>query len=67
VIGLLLGIPLAIGAGKLIGSQLFAVSMWDPLALSVAAGSLALCAFVAALIPAMRAATISPLDALRAE
>jgi ABC-type antimicrobial peptide transport system permease subunit len=67
VIGLLLGIPLAIGAGKLIGSQLFAVSMWDPLALSVAAGSLALCAFVAALIPAMRAATISPLDALRTE
>ena len=51
-IGLLLGVPLAVGAGRLISRQLYGVSFWDPLALAVAAGSLALCALVAALIPA---------------
>lgn len=66
-IGLLLGIPLAIGAGKLIASQLWGVKAWDPLALAVAAVSLGACAFIASIIPALRAAAISPMDALRAE
>ncbi|HEV2289273.1 MAG TPA: ABC transporter permease [Candidatus Acidoferrales bacterium] len=65
--GLLLGLPLAIGAGKLIASQLFAVSSWDPLALGVATSALALCSFIAAIIPAARAASISPMTALRVE
>jgi predicted permease len=67
VIGLGLGLPLAIGAGRLISSQLYGVSSWDPVALSVAASGLALCAFVATIIPATRAASISPMDALRIE
>ena len=66
-IGLLLGLPLAVGAGRLIAAQLYGVSFWDPLALAVAAGSLALCALVAALMPARRAASISPMRALRTE
>ena len=66
-IGLLLGIPLAIGAGKLIAARLYGVSAWDPTALSVATVSLAACAFAAAIIPALRAAAISPMDALRVE
>ncbi|HMF98387.1 MAG TPA: ABC transporter permease [Vicinamibacterales bacterium] len=66
-IGLILGLPLAVGAGRLIAAQLYGVSFWDPLALSVAAGSLGLCALVAALIPAARAASISPMNALRTE
>jgi predicted permease len=65
--GLLLGLPLAIGAGRLIASGLYGVSSWDPLALTVAASALALCSFVAAIIPAMRAASISPMTALRVE
>ena len=65
--GLLLGLPLAVGAGRLISSQLYQVSFWDPLALSVAACALAFCSFFAAVIPANRAASISPVDALRAE
>ena len=67
VIGLLLGLPLAVGAGRLIAAQLYGVSFWDPFALAVAAGSLAVCAFFAAIIPAGRAASISPVRALRAE
>jgi predicted permease len=65
--GLILGLPLAIGAGRLISSQLYGVSSWDPLALMVAASALAASAFVAAIIPASRAASISPMNALRNE
>jgi len=67
VIGLLLGLPLAVGAGRLISAQLYGVSSWDPFALSVAGGALAICAFFASIIPALRAASISPVDALRVE
>jgi predicted permease len=66
-LGLLLGVPLAVGAGRLISAQLYGVSFWDPLALTIAAGSLAACAFFAAIIPATRAASISPVRALRTE
>lgn len=67
LLGLLIGVPLATGAGRLISAQLYGVSSWDPIALTVAGITLALCAFVAAIIPARRAASISPLDALRTE
>ena len=67
VLGLLLGLPLAVGAGRLISAQLYGVSSWDPFALTVSASALAICAFFAALIPASRAAGISPMNALRTE
>jgi predicted permease len=67
LVGLILGLPLAIGAGRLISAQLYGVSSWDPLALTVAAGALAVCSFFAAIIPANRAASISPMNALRIE
>ena len=67
VVGLGLGLPLAVIAGRLISNQLYGVSFWDPLALSIAAGSLAVCSLLAAIIPASVAASISPMNALRAE
>ncbi len=67
IIGLLIGVPLAVAAGRLIAAQLYGVEFWDPLALTIAAGALALCAFIAAIIPAGRAASISPMSALRTE
>jgi predicted permease len=67
LIGLLLGLPLAVGAGRLISAQLYGISSWDPPALSVATTSLAICSFFAAIIPASRAASISPMNALRME
>ncbi len=67
LVGLGLGLPLAIGAGRLISAQLYGVSSWDPLALTVAAVALAICSFFAAMIPANRAASISPMNALRIE
>jgi predicted permease len=65
--GLGLGLPLAVGAGYLLSAQLYGVQFWDPLALGVGAVSLATSAFVAAIIPARRAASISPIQALRTE
>jgi ABC-type antimicrobial peptide transport system permease subunit len=65
--GLIVGLPLAVGAGRLISAQLYGVSYWDPAALSIAALSLATSAFFAAIIPASRAASISPNEALRSE
>ncbi len=67
LIGLGLGLPMAVGAGKLISAQLYGVSIYDPPALSLSAISLAVCAFVAAIIPAARAASISPMTALRTD
>jgi len=65
--GLALGIPLAVASGRLIQAQLYGVSNWDPVALGVAVGALALCASVAAIIPARRASSIPAVEALRVE
>jgi ABC-type lipoprotein release transport system permease subunit len=45
---------------------LYLVRFWDPAAIAFASATLALAALVAALIPAMKAAGISPTTALRA-
>lgn len=65
--GLILGLPLAVGAGRMLSAELYGVSSWDPYALGVAAGALAASSFLAAMIPANRAASISPMEALRIE
>jgi ABC-type antimicrobial peptide transport system permease subunit len=46
---------------------LYGVTFWDPAAIGVAAASLALAAFIAAIVPAVRAAAIAPMRALRVE
>jgi len=66
-IGLALGVPIAIGAGRLMSSQLYEVRSYDPLALAIAILALALCAFLASIIPAQRAAAVDPVQAMRTE
>jgi ABC-type antimicrobial peptide transport system permease subunit len=65
--GLLIGVPLAVAAGRAITDQLYQVKFWDPPAIGFASTTLAIAALVAALIPAAKAARISPMSALRAE
>ena len=66
-IGLALGIPAAIGAGRLMKDQLFGVKPWDPVMLMFATLLLALAAVLASVIPARRAAGVEPMVALRNE
>lgn len=66
-IGLGLGIPLALLAGKLMKDQLFGVRPWDPAMLAGATVLLALAALVASAVPARRAAGVEPMVALRNE
>ncbi|HEY3938188.1 MAG TPA: ABC transporter permease [Bryobacteraceae bacterium] len=66
-IGLALGIPAAIGAGKLMTDQLFSVEPWDPVRLTLATLPLCVAALLASVIPASRAASVEPMLALRNE
>ncbi len=66
-IGLALGVPSAIAAGKLMTDQLFGVKPWDPGMLMLATVLLCGAAFLASLIPASRAAGVEPMAALRNE
>ena len=67
VIGLAIGIPASIGCARLIASQLYQVKGWDPLVLTGSVLALALCALVASMVPARRAAAVNPVTALRVE
>jgi len=65
--GLLLGIPLALAAGRFLGRQLYGINQYDPMIIASAILVLGFSALMAALIPAFRASSISPLQALRAD
>ncbi len=67
VIGLLIGIPVSIGCARLIASHLYQVKGWDPLVLGGAVAALGLCALLASIVPARRAAAVNPVTALRVE
>jgi ABC-type antimicrobial peptide transport system permease subunit len=66
-IGLAIGIPVTILGGRVMASQLFGVKPHDPLVLSITTAVLAAAAFIAAVIPARRAANTEPMLALRTE
>jgi predicted permease len=65
--GLAFGIPASLYAGHLMKSLLYQVSGFDPQALVGASVLLGMCAGLAAFIPALRAASIDPMRALRNE
>jgi ABC-type antimicrobial peptide transport system permease subunit len=67
VVGLVLGLPLTFAAGRFLGHQLYGMNPYDPFVVLTAIAALGLSAFLASLIPAVRASRISPAEALRAE
>ena len=67
MIGLLIGIPVSVACARLIAAQLYHVKGWDPLVLAGAVVALGLCALLASIIPAQRAASVNPVQALRVE
>jgi ABC-type antimicrobial peptide transport system permease subunit len=67
LIGIALGVLGALASGRIVRSMLVDVSATDPIALGTAAATLGMVAISAALLPALRALRIRPLDALRIE
>jgi predicted permease len=67
VVGVLLGVPIAIAASRGLHSMLFEVTSVDPLSLLTTAVVLSLVATIAAFIPARRATQVDPIVALRYE
>jgi ABC-type antimicrobial peptide transport system permease subunit len=66
-IGLAIGMPAAIFAGRFMATMLYNVRPWDPTVLAATTVILAIAAFLAAAIPAQRAASVEPMTALRIE
>jgi len=65
VLGLALGLPVALALGRLVESQLFGIKSADPAIYAGASLALVLVAALSGWIPSSRAARIDPIDALR--
>jgi len=66
-LGTVVGLAAAVGAGMLMRSLLFGVKAWDARTLIAVAGVLFGSAMLASYLPARRAASVNPTEALRAE
>ena len=66
-LGLAIGIPVALLGGHLMASQLYGIRTYDPLTLAIAVVILSAFAAIAGFIPARRAASIEPMNALRTD
>jgi macrolide transport system ATP-binding/permease protein len=67
MIGVVIGVPAGLAATRLIRAQLFGVGTIDLPSLGVAIVVLVATTVVASYLPARRAATVGPLEALRSE
>ena len=66
-VGIVLGLACSIPAARLLRSLLFGVQSWDLPTLIGVAAVLGICALLASYLPARRAASVNPVEALRAE
>jgi predicted permease len=66
-VGVVLGLACSVGAGMLMRKLLFGVAAWDVPTLALVGLVLAGSALLASYLPARRAASVSPAEALRAE
>ena len=67
VFGLAIGVAAALAVGRLITSQLYQTSAYNPLLLSATLSILGVAALLACLFPAYRATLVNPVEALRTE
>ncbi|HEX8713284.1 MAG TPA: FtsX-like permease family protein, partial [Terracidiphilus sp.] len=65
--GAAIGVGLALWSDRLLEGFLYGVSASDPWTMVIAPLVLVICGLIAALIPARRAASVNPVEALRAE
>lgn len=67
IVGLAIGVPIALSSTRILKSLLYELSPLDPVAISASIAAVALMTITAAWIPASRATKINPIQALRAE
>jgi ABC-type antimicrobial peptide transport system permease subunit len=67
VLGLSIGIPVAVSSTRVLKSLLYELSPLDPMAISAAVATVLVMTIAAAWLPAWRATKINPINALRAE
>ena len=67
VVGLIAGLAAALALARLLSSQLYQVSAYNPLLLSATVAVLGAAALLACLLPARRATLVDPVVALRTE
>ena len=67
VVGIAMGVPLAIMGSRWLASTLFGLTPGDPLSFGIALAAVTLVTIGASLAPARRAATLDPMRALRSE
>ncbi len=65
VVGVAIGMVLTIIAARAANALLFGVPSWDPVSLGIAVGGLVFVGVVASGVPALRAARLNPVVALR--
>jgi predicted permease len=66
-VGIGIGVPASLALARLLESTLYGVTPGDPRVLAAVVGSLLGVAFLAGLVPALRASRVDPLVALRSE
>lgn len=67
VVGIAVGIPAALAVGRTLRGMLYGVESYDPAMIAIAAAVVGLSSLVASCLPALRAARVDPLVALRTE
>ena len=67
VLGIAIGIPIALGSTRILEGLLYQLSPLDPTAIAIAIGAVACTIVAAAWLPAHRATKIDPMQALRTE
>jgi len=67
ILGIAVGVAGSVGAARLMRSLLFGVSSWHVTTLAAVAAILWIAALAASFLPARRAASVNPVEALRAE
>jgi predicted permease len=65
--GLAVGLAAALALGRLIASQLYETSVYNPILLAATMSILGLAALLACVLPARRASLVNPIEALRVE
>jgi ABC-type antimicrobial peptide transport system permease subunit len=66
-LGMATGVGATLGATRLVAARLYGLSAMDPLTIGAALGILSVVAITASYIPAVRAARVNPVAALRHE